>query len=214
MLLSAVSVLVVAQSSSKIPEGLTNNPVYSRRAKRQGFHIQSIAVFEIAGQKGANSPAVLHYSTFRNVRIQHSRVALRSYTKIREMCYRRQKRNFFRLVLLQQNVYRSELHIRKVQLSLPTSWMHAEGLDVYMEVRVQFHVPAVLFPQQNPGTLWTSGWVGPRAGLGVAQRAEKSLALTEIRKPDRPPGSIVTTPPTLYAHITKIILNVLLKAWR
>ena len=28
MLLSAVSVLVVAQSSSKIPEGLMNNPVY------------------------------------------------------------------------------------------------------------------------------------------------------------------------------------------
>ena len=29
MLLSAVSVLVVAQSSSDIPEGLMNNPVYS-----------------------------------------------------------------------------------------------------------------------------------------------------------------------------------------
>jgi len=28
MLLSAVSVLVVAQSSSEIPEGLINNPVY------------------------------------------------------------------------------------------------------------------------------------------------------------------------------------------
>ena len=30
MLLSAVSVLVVAQSSSEIPEGLMNNPVYSK----------------------------------------------------------------------------------------------------------------------------------------------------------------------------------------
>jgi hypothetical protein len=29
MLLSAVSVLVVAQSSSEIPEGLTNNPVHT-----------------------------------------------------------------------------------------------------------------------------------------------------------------------------------------
>ena len=29
MLLSTVSVLVVAQSSSEIPEGLMNNPVYS-----------------------------------------------------------------------------------------------------------------------------------------------------------------------------------------
>ena len=28
MLLSAVSVLVIAQSSSEIPEGLMNNPVY------------------------------------------------------------------------------------------------------------------------------------------------------------------------------------------
>ena len=30
MLLSAVSVLVVAQSSSEIPEGLMNNPVYKK----------------------------------------------------------------------------------------------------------------------------------------------------------------------------------------
>ena len=29
MLLSAVSVLVVAQSSSELPEGLMNNPVYA-----------------------------------------------------------------------------------------------------------------------------------------------------------------------------------------
>jgi len=32
MLLSAVSVLVVAQSSSEIPEGLMNNPVYAATA--------------------------------------------------------------------------------------------------------------------------------------------------------------------------------------
>jgi len=31
MLLSAVSVLVVAQSSSEIPEGLMNNPVYNAK---------------------------------------------------------------------------------------------------------------------------------------------------------------------------------------
>jgi len=30
MILSAVSVLVVAQSSSEVPEGLMNNPVYAR----------------------------------------------------------------------------------------------------------------------------------------------------------------------------------------
>ena len=33
MLLSAVSVLVVAQSSSEIPEGLMNNPVYKSKLK-------------------------------------------------------------------------------------------------------------------------------------------------------------------------------------
>ena len=33
MLLSAVSVLVVAQSSSEIPEGLMNNPVLRRKPK-------------------------------------------------------------------------------------------------------------------------------------------------------------------------------------
>ena len=35
MLLSAVSVLVVAQSSSEIPEGLMNNPVLPARASRK-----------------------------------------------------------------------------------------------------------------------------------------------------------------------------------
>ena len=38
MLVSAVSVLVVAQSSSEIPEGLTNNPVYCYMLfKREDF---------------------------------------------------------------------------------------------------------------------------------------------------------------------------------
>ena len=36
ILLSVVSVLVVAQSSSEIPEGLTNNPVYVRVCKGYG----------------------------------------------------------------------------------------------------------------------------------------------------------------------------------
>ena len=37
MLLSAVSVLFVAQSSSEIPEGLMNNPVYSISASVTGY---------------------------------------------------------------------------------------------------------------------------------------------------------------------------------
>ena len=36
MLLSAVSVLVVAQSSSEIPEGLMNNPVYLSLGRGRG----------------------------------------------------------------------------------------------------------------------------------------------------------------------------------
>ena len=35
MLLSAVYVLVVAQSSSEVPEGLVNNPVYVTRCDRK-----------------------------------------------------------------------------------------------------------------------------------------------------------------------------------
>jgi len=37
MLLSAVSVLVVAQSSSEIPEGLMNNPVYTHKRNQFNF---------------------------------------------------------------------------------------------------------------------------------------------------------------------------------
>ena len=39
MLLSAVSVLVVAQSSSEIPEGLMNNPVYNDKKMVYPVHI-------------------------------------------------------------------------------------------------------------------------------------------------------------------------------
>jgi hypothetical protein len=41
MLLSAVSVLVVAQSSSEIPEGLMNNPVFIFKVKFQNTHSPS-----------------------------------------------------------------------------------------------------------------------------------------------------------------------------
>jgi len=42
MLLSALSVLVVAQSSSEIPEGLMNNPVHSERMSAAWF-VQHVA---------------------------------------------------------------------------------------------------------------------------------------------------------------------------
>ena len=41
MLLSAVSVLVVAQSSSEIPEGLMNNPVYNALPQPELLHEQT-----------------------------------------------------------------------------------------------------------------------------------------------------------------------------
>ena len=48
MLLSAVSVLVVAQSSSEIPEGLMNNPVYiythtHTRARARTYIIDNVS---------------------------------------------------------------------------------------------------------------------------------------------------------------------------
>ena len=39
-MLSAVSVLVVAQSSSEIPEGLINNPVYANASNLQYIQIK------------------------------------------------------------------------------------------------------------------------------------------------------------------------------
>ena len=44
MLFSAVSVLVVAQSSSEIPEGLTNNPVYRTLIWNAHYHASSFPV--------------------------------------------------------------------------------------------------------------------------------------------------------------------------
>ena len=43
MLLSPVSVLVVAQSSSEIPEGLMNNPVYGLRTSRLANRTQKLS---------------------------------------------------------------------------------------------------------------------------------------------------------------------------
>ena len=47
MLLSAVSVLVVAQSSSEIPEGLMNNPVFENHQKPFGICTKIIIYMEV-----------------------------------------------------------------------------------------------------------------------------------------------------------------------
>ena len=46
MLLSAVSVLVVAQSSSEIPEGLVNNPVFNESQVRYE-HVKNHSAFSL-----------------------------------------------------------------------------------------------------------------------------------------------------------------------
>ena len=52
-------------------------------------------------------------------------------------------------------------------------------------MRSQRHCPAVLYPQERPGTNCTGGWVGPRAGL---DRCGKSR-LHRDSIPDRPARS-------------------------
>ena len=53
MLLSAVSVLVVAQSSSEIPEGLMNNPVYCSLASPEFL---CRAIFDVLGNDVDEDP--------------------------------------------------------------------------------------------------------------------------------------------------------------
>ena len=47
MLLSAVSFLVVAQSSSEVPEGLMNNPVYHAKPILLFFFLKLISLLQI-----------------------------------------------------------------------------------------------------------------------------------------------------------------------
>ena len=53
MLLSAVSVLVVAQSSSEIPEGLMNNPVVLLEF-REGISVERVLEAEVYIRRGDN----------------------------------------------------------------------------------------------------------------------------------------------------------------
>ena len=58
MLLSALSVLVVAQSSSEIPEGLMNNPVV--QAVLQAHYCTYINTDHFAYSKGSSAGAAVH----------------------------------------------------------------------------------------------------------------------------------------------------------
>jgi hypothetical protein len=58
-----------------------------------------------------------------------------------------------------------------------------------MGVSGQRHAPAALCPgERTPGTHWTGGWVGPRAGLDTKARGKILLPLPGIESPspDRP----------------------------
>jgi hypothetical protein len=57
----------------------------------------------------------------------------------------------------------------------------------------QQHAPTALYPRKSPGTPYTRGWVGPRAGL---DRCGKSRP-TGIRSTDRPARSSVAIPTEL-----------------
>jgi hypothetical protein len=56
-----------------------------------------------------------------------------------------------------------------------------EGVDVYTHIFLtsalvrsgQLHAPAALHPgKRAPGTHWTGGWVGPRAGLDAVDKRQ------------------------------------------
>jgi hypothetical protein len=54
-----------------------------------------------------------------------------------------------------------------------------------MGVNGQHHAPAALYPREkHPGTHWTGGWVGPRAGLDIEART-KILYLCRGLNPGR-----------------------------
>jgi hypothetical protein len=55
-----------------------------------------------------------------------------------------------------------------------------------MGVSGQHHAPAALYPgERTPGTHWTGGWVGPKAGLDTEDRG-KILRPCRGSNPDRP----------------------------
>jgi hypothetical protein len=56
-------------------------------------------------------------------------------------------------------------------------------------VSAQRHAPTALYPREmTPGTRWTGGWVGPRAGLHTEARGEILLPFPGIEPetPSRP----------------------------
>jgi len=57
--------------------------------------------------------------------------------------------------------------------------------------------PDIFLVGKNPGTGWMGDRLGPTA-FRTIQRGEKLLGPAQIRTPDRPTLSLVTTPATIY----------------
>jgi hypothetical protein len=79
-----------------------------------------------------------------------------------------------------------------------------------MEASGQRHALAALYPgERTPGTHWTGGWVGPRAGL-YAGAKRKSLCPCQGSNPDRPARSqtlyCLSYRGSMYKNITDIKL--------
>jgi len=61
------------------------------------------------------------------------------------------------------------------------------------------HAPAALYPRERPGTHFTGGWVGPRAGLNG-----REYHLHRDSIPDRPTRSSVAIPTELPGPLIKL----------
>jgi hypothetical protein len=76
-------------------------------------------------------------------------------------------------------------------IAVPLHAMKAPGSCSFLTsaldgVNGQHHAPAALYPRgKDPGTHWTGGWVGPRAGLDAEAR-RKVLCLCRRSNPGRP----------------------------
>jgi hypothetical protein len=60
----------------------------------------------------------------------------------------------------------------------------------------QGHTPAVLPPKKKGGSHFSTGWVGPKAGIDILA-ITKSAAATGTRNSVRPGRSLVATPTEL-----------------
>jgi len=64
----------------------------------------------------------------------------------------------------------------------------------------QQHAPAALYPRERPGTHFTGGWLGPRAGLVPTGIRSRTVSPWSVAIPTELPG------PQVYIYILIIII--------